>query len=79
MESIKNVLNNCPGMDQLVEDLGTTIAEVTSGIGDIIEVTKILINGIDIFDDTRNCINDWRARNYIGFGENIAQIVLKLA
>ena len=79
MEGVKQALENCPGMDQLVEDLGTTIAEVSSGIGDIVEVAKILINGINIYDDVSSAINDWNNGNYVAFGGDIANLILAMA
>eukprot|EP01091_Cochliopodium_minus_P005572 TRINITY_DN1547_c0_g1_i2.p1 TRINITY_DN1547_c0_g1~~TRINITY_DN1547_c0_g1_i2.p1 ORF type:complete len:174 (-),score=38.02 TRINITY_DN1547_c0_g1_i2:235-756(-) len=79
LKSMNTAVRTCRGMEQLAEDLGTTIAEISSGIGDIIEVAHILINGIDIYDDVDRAIGDWNSHNYVGFGENIADIIVTLA
>eukprot|EP01091_Cochliopodium_minus_P005571 TRINITY_DN1547_c0_g1_i1.p1 TRINITY_DN1547_c0_g1~~TRINITY_DN1547_c0_g1_i1.p1 ORF type:complete len:174 (-),score=41.25 TRINITY_DN1547_c0_g1_i1:235-756(-) len=79
LKSMETAFRRCKGLEHLVEDLGTTVAEVSSGIGDIIEVTRIIINGIDIYEDVDRAISDWNRHNYVGFGENIADIIVTLA
>jgi len=70
------VLTHCPGMEELAVRLGTTIARLDNAIGDIIEVTKIMVHGINIAENVKDAVEDWKGHHYVKFGGHIGRIVL---
>ena len=59
---------------QLLTTIATKLG-LEPGIGWVEELVHIVIDGVDIEHEVQAACDDWKVKNYAGFGYNVAQLV----
>eukprot|EP00003_Mantamonas_plastica_P013783 TRINITY_DN23993_c0_g1_i1.p2 TRINITY_DN23993_c0_g1~~TRINITY_DN23993_c0_g1_i1.p2 ORF type:complete len:167 (-),score=60.37 TRINITY_DN23993_c0_g1_i1:21-494(-) len=75
--SFVHALDSC-GATEVAEKLGEVAAKMYSGYGEIEETIKLVVDGVDIYDDITSAANDYESGDYYGTGEELGRLTSTL-